>query len=267
MGSSVVENIPAFTNTERNTLVSTLYQNILTTLTNRIITRVATWKTVLQNELAQLNANGDPDNAAQITAAKTAVNSAITAINVWQALPNTGTLGTDSEFTNNNLANLAIEYNARNAFRPTRVNQITVALGIATQDSEGNIGGTGIYSQRFKSISLMINSIDGPLFQYYSKLKLIAVSKQVVQNEQGKLEIFSTSVKSAPFAVNGSGANVVAVRSSAGFTIGNIVLVLANSQDDIQATITGISGNNITLSKPIPNSFTLLGKATIVKAV
>lgn len=267
IGGSVVENIPAFTNTELNFLTSTLYQNILTNLTNFVITAVANWKTAVTNQLAQLNLNTDPNATAEITAAKTAANTALTAINVWQALPNTGTTGLDSKFTANNLANLATAYGARNTFRPTRVNQITGALGSATQDGEGKIGGTGLYSQRFKSISLMINTVDGPWYLYFIKLKLIDTNKQTVQNEQGKQELFGTSVRSAAFTANGTGSNTVSVRSSSGFSIGNTVLVLANALDDIQATITGISGNNITLSKPIPNSFTLLLKATIVKAI
>ena len=267
IGGTVVENIPGFTNSERNTLTSVSYQNILTELTNRIITRVATWKTVLQNQLTQLNANLDTDNAAQITAAKASVNTAITDITTWQALPNTGTMLTDSKFTNNNLLLLSTQYTARNSFRPTRVSQIQAALGLATQDAEGNIGGTGIYSKRFKAISLMINSIDGPFYQYYAKLKQIDVSKQNIQNEQQKQELFSTSVRSAPLASNGTGANVVAVKTVSGFTIGDTVLLIANSQDDLQATITNISGSNITLSKPIPNTYTLTLKSTIVKAI
>ncbi len=267
IGGSVVENIPAFTNTELNHITSTLYQNILTNLTNFVITAVTNWKTAVTNQLTQLNLNTDPDHTSEITAAKSSANTALTAINTWQALPNTGTTGLDSKFTSNNLANLATAYNARNTFRPTRVSQITGALGSASQDGEGNIGGTGLYSQRFKSISLMINSIDGPFYQYYAKLKLIDVNKQSVQNENGKQELFGTSVKSTALAANGTGSNTVSVRSSSGFSIGNTILVLATSQPDIQATITGISGNNITLSKPVPNSFTLLLKATIIKAI
>lgn len=267
VGGSVVENFGGFSNTELNTLTSVSYQYVLNELATRVINRVTTWETVLNSQLSQLNLNTDPDYLTQNNAAKTSINTAKTNIDTWQTLPNTGTLGTDSKFTSNNLPLLSAQYTARNSFRPTRASQITAALGLATQDSQGNIGGTGVYSKRFKAISLMINGIDGPLYQYYAKLKQIDVSKQTIQNEQQKQELFSTSVRSAPLAVNGTGANIVSVKSSSGFNIGDTVLLIANSQDDLQATITGISGNNVTLSKPVPNTYTLSLKSTIVKAI
>jgi len=266
IGENVIEGIPGFTNNERNTLVSSLYQNILTNLTNRITTRVALWNTALSNQLTQLSTNAD--SSPDIATAKTNIQTAQTAISTWNALPNTGTLGTDSKFTNNNLSDLATAYSARNSQRSTRVSQITSVIGTASQDaSTGNISGTGIYTQRFKSISLMINSVDGPLFQYYSKLKLKNVNDQSNQNELGKLEIFSTTAKIFPLKSNAVGTNVVVLQNSAGLSVGNHVLVVANGLPDIEADVTNVAGNNVTLSKIVPATYTLVQKASLAKAL
>jgi hypothetical protein len=265
IGGSVRQNIVGFTNTERNLLTSSLYQNVLTQLTSKISTRIGLWETSVLNQQSALNSNEDTD--ANITAAKTDATNTLTDIDTWQVLPNTGTLGTDSKYTDNNLLTITNRVTSRNSFRTTRVGQITSSLGAATQDAEGVISGTGFYSQRFKSISLLINLIDGPLSSFYGKDIIMAAAQQAQQNELGKQDIYNSRIKATKFKQNATGTTSISVVNSAGFAISNAILVIAENLPDIQATITAISGNNITLSVPVPADYVVGVKAAIVKEV
>jgi hypothetical protein len=258
---TVIENIPGFTNTERNTLVSTTYQRILTQLTTRITTVAAIWNTALLNQLAQLNINIDA--AAQITTAKTNVNTALTAYNTWLALSNTGTSG---KFVNSSLDNLATAYNTRNSLIPTRVGQITTALGSVSQDGEGNFSGNGLYLQRYKCMNFLINMTDGALFQANSMKSLKGTSEQKVANASDKMATYSNLVRYAISTADPSG-NKIAVDAANQFSSSDNILLTANDLPGISCTISSISGSSVTLSITIPKEYTKAAKAGIIKQI
>lgn len=262
IGSSVVENIPGFTNGERQTLTSATYQRILTFLTNRIISAAALWKTSLDNQLTQLNIN--IDNPSQITAAKASVASAQTAYSTWFALSNTGVSG---KFVNTSLANLATSYNSRNSGISTRASQITTALGSVVQDVAGDYSGTGQYLQRFKCLNFLINTVNGPLYQVGQLRNVEANLQRKIANNTDKLTTLSNIARYGVITVDSKGTNIVTVNNATAFAISDSILVTASTLPSLPATITNIVGTNITLNIIIPVTYTKALKSGIIKKV
>jgi hypothetical protein len=262
INGTVVENIPGFTNTERQNLTSVSYQRILTELTNRIISSAGLWNTALGNQLAQLNIN--IDSATQVNTAKTNVSNAQTAYSTWSALSNTGVSG---KFVDTSLNNLATAYNLRNSDIPTRVTQITTALGAVTQDSEGNYSGSGIYLQRFKCLNFLINTANGAQYQVFGLKSAKTNFEQKVANNADKLATFSNLVRYGAFLEDSKVTNSIKIDSVAQFSISDSLLLTGNDLPAIQATITGISGSTITLDKVIPKEYTKAAKAGVIKAI
>lgn len=260
-GSLVVENIPGFTNSERNTLTSTLYQRILDQLVIWIKAQALLWDTAMANQQAQLNINIDA--AAQIAAAKTAVSTGRTAYSTWFALTDTGASG---KFVDTSLNNLATGYNTRNSGFGARTSEITTALGNATQDGEGVISGSGLYTQRFKCLSYLINTANGSLYQANTLKAAKTTFEDKVKANADKLATFSNLVRYAISTKDPVG-NTMEVDGIAQFSVSDAVVLTANDLAAIECTITGISGKVVTLSATIPKEYNKGSKAGIIKRV
>lgn len=265
--STVKENIVAFTNTERNTLISTLYQNVLTLLTNAIIASVLSWETVLNNPLAQLNLNTDSRSpqATEITTAKADINNAKSIIDLWQALPNTGVTLLDSKFVNVNITPIQSEVTARTSFNTTRVTQITTALGSISQAVDGSFTGTGVYFLRFTQINLRINLVGGPLTEYYEKNLAVSALAEIANTAVGTSVTYNTELRMEPLTANATGTNIVAVASTTGLAVSNSIYIVADSLSELSGTITAINGLNITVSFTVPNTYTKALRARLYK--
>ncbi len=264
MASTVTEAF-TFTNAERNDPSTSAYPNVLNGLFTKIETRVDLWDVALTNQLTELSGNIDlnPDVA---TADADATN-AQTVVTTWLALPDTGSTGSDSKYTDNNLANIETEIAARNVFRPTRVAQITGALGTVAQDDQGKITGDGIYKTRFDTISLMINGLEGPLSQFYNLDISRSIINVQIDNGKTKKRVFSTKVLVTKFSENPTIAGPIGkVVSATGFSISDQVVVIGLGLEDIVADITDISGSDITLSKDIPLEYNADASAGLAKA-
>lgn len=259
ISSSVVENIVGFTNAERNTLISSTYQRILTELTNRIITSAGVWNIALNNQLAQLNVNVDAE--AQITTAKTNVNNAQTDYNTWLALTSTGTSG---KFVGISLNNLASAYNTKYSLLASRVSQITTALGFVSQDILGNYSGTGLYLQRFKCLNFIINRSDGPLFAVEGIKKAQTMFEEKISNVTDKLATFSNFVRYGMATADPTTDSIV-INNVSSFSVADVVFLVGDDLPSIPAIILSISGPNVTLSITIPKQYTKSTKVGIIK--
>lgn len=261
VGGSVVENIPGFTNAERNTLISATYQRILTELTNRIKATAALYNTALGNQLAQLNIN--VDLPAQITVAKTSVNNAIAAYNTWFALANTGASG---KFVDTSLNNFATSYNSRNAGISTRTGQIVAALGSVTQDADGVYSGSGVYLQRFKCLSYLINTSNGPLYQINGLKSAKTTFEERVKNAADKIATFSNIVRYGAGTKDPVGMTLE-IDNVSQFAVSDSVLLTGNDLASVPCTITGIAGSVVTLSITIPKAYAKAVNVGIIKQV
>ena len=256
---SVIENIPGFTNLERNTLTSSSYQRVLTQLTNRIKSAAALWDTALANQVAQLNINIDAPT--QITAAKLAVTAARTAYSTWFALSDTGVSG---KFVDVSLNNLATAYNTRNSGFTARISQITAALGSVSQSPEGVYSGNGNYLQRFKCLSFLNNTSNGPLYQINGLKTAKTQFEDRVKSTTDKLATFSNIVRYGA-GIKDPVGNTLEIDDVSQFTIGDAVILTANDLASITCTITGISSKTVTLSATIPPEYTKATKIGVIK--
>lgn len=265
--STVKENITAFTNSERNTLTSALYQNVITGLATQITAQVLLWETAINNQLTQLNANTDSRSpqATEITNAKNDITNAKSIIDTWQAWPDTGTLGNDSKFVTVNLSPLQAEITARTTYAGTRNTEITTALGTVSQAGNGTYSGSGIYHERFKQIDLRINAAGGPLTEYYEKNMADSALSQIVTTATNTQTTYNSELRTEKFTADGNGTNTITVGSVTGFSIGNTIFVVSDTQPELTGTITGISGLNIQLSFTVSNLYKAGERARIYK--
>lgn len=260
-GASIKNNVAGFTLSERQNLTSSSYQELLTNLSNEIISAVLLWETALANQLAQLNINIDSAN--QVSTAKNNINTAKNAIDLWQALSNTGVSG---KFTDTNLNNLTSAYNTRTSFIGTRVSQITSALGSVSQDSQGNYSGAGLYLQRYKCLNFLINISNGPLYQVFGLNTAKTTFQAKVANASDKLATYSNLVRYGAFIADPS-SNSVKVDSISQFSNGDTVLLTGTDLPSIECNISNISGQIVTLSINIPKEYTKSAKSGIIKAI
>ena len=264
MGGTVTESF-SFTNAERNDPSTSTDENVILGLFAKFEASVALWNTALTNQLTQLT--GNLDTNPDVAAADADATNAQSVITSWLALPQTGSTGSDSRYTNNNIVTVDTELSDRNTFRTKRVAQIIGALGTVTQDSQGKVSGDGIYKIRFDTVSLMINGLDGPLAQFYNLDIGASVSNTQIDNAKTKKQVFSSKVLTTKLAENPTvaGPNIKVI-SAAGFAISDQVVVIGDGLEDIVCDIVNVSGNDITLSKDVLLEFTSDVNAGIAKA-
>lgn len=258
---TAVENIPGFSNSERQTLTSASYQRILTQLTNNIDSAASLYNTALTNQLIQLNIN--IDQPSQITAAKNSITPAQTAYTTWSGLPSTGIGG---RWTDTPLNNFATSYNSRNSGIASRVSQITTALGVVSQNPEGEYSGEGLYLQRYKCMNFLINTANGPLQQVNGLKNAKSSFEQKVVNTADKLATFSNLVRYAAFTKDPAG-NSVEVDGASQFAMSDSVLLSGTDLPSIECTISSVSGKIIVLSITIPPAYNKAAKGGIIKKV
>lgn len=265
ISADVIENITAFTNSERNTLTSATAQNVLTGLANLIISLVLSWETALNNQLTALNSNFDSGATSEIADAIADINDAKSVIDTWQAFPSTGTLLNDSKFVNANITSLQAEVLARQTFTSTRITQIITALGSITQNANGTYTGTGFYHLRFIQIDSRINLAGGPLTEYYEKNLATSALTQIVTNANNRFTAFNSELRTEALTQNATGETKVSVASVTGYSVSDTIFVMADNEIELTGTISAIVALNITLSFIVPATYTKDKRARIYK--
>lgn len=262
IGSSVVQNIPGFSNASRQTLTSGPYQNILTQLSNKILNSVTFWGTALSNELAQLNIN--IDNLPQINTAKTNVQNTQTSLNTWSSLPNTGVSG---KFTDSSIAIISSACSTRNPQITTRASQIVTNLGSLTQNSSGDYSGNGQYLQRFKFLNYIINGANGPQYLVNVITKARTDQANKVANNVDKIATYSNIVKYSSISKDANGSNQLTLSNAGVFSISESILITGNNLPTLEATIANISGNLVTFNVTIPVQYTKEAQCGVIKQI
>jgi len=265
-GSSVIENIIGFTNNERNTLVSASYQRVLTELTIDVIASMSSWDVALTSQLLALQSNSDSNKTSETA---NAISDGLTATGVvatWTSLPNTGSTGNDSKFTDNNLSSLTLEISTRKLFHSVRVSQVSGALGVVSQNGAGLISGNGLYRDRFERISLQINTADGPLFQFYALDAAKGASQQQISSTKQKNRTYASGIVTSKFSENPEGDLDISVENGSDFDVSDRAVVTASGLESIVVDIDAKVGNLLTLSKRIPKDYILDLKVSISKS-
>lgn len=247
----------------------------VTAALNDIITKVNTVKTILQSERSEILLNTDTDltRSSETNANKLSIEAAISAIDAWLAYPNFNTAHgktTCVDFFAYNPSLLAPTKgydtqiqalkNAlllRKSYYPTRESQILSYLGAVTQNTgTGELTATsGMYGDRAKLFDLRLNLIGGSLAIYQASLKssnAIVQQKNALLNKQ---DVYNSFLKTTKLKAPSNGTSFLHVVSSTGYSVGQTIYLMANTQQEIELTIEQISGTMIKVSKNIPPTY------------
>lgn len=267
-GSTVDNTVVAFTPTERQTLVSSLYQELLTNLTNRIIALVLEWELKIDTQITQLGANNEDRSpyTTQNTAALADVNNTKSIIDAWQALSNTGVSG---KFVSGSIGLLSSEITARQTFITGRLAQIITALGSVSATSEtaytGVVGSP--YYERYKWLNIRINSASGSARRFFDAdrgigfLGMLAADNTALQGEYDTYFV----TKAIAFIDE---TTIIQVKDVINLAVGQSITVLSETQPELQRAIMEVMGTTqLRLDKPIPNSYLVVDQARIFRTL
>ena len=246
---------------------------------NDVITKVSTVKSILDLEYAEIMANlttntdTDPTRLSETDANRVSVTNTLAVINTWLGYPDFNTAHgktTCSEFFaydasllaptkgfNTQIQALKTALQDRQLYYPTRVSQISSYLGSVTQNlSDGTItSATGLYGDRAKLFDLRINLIGGTLSAYQASLRSTNAITQQKNSLLNKQDVYSSFLKTSKLKAPSNGTSFIHAVSISGYAVGQTIYLMANSQQEIELTILGISGTMIKVNKSIPPTY------------
>ena len=242
---------------------------------NVIVSKVNTIKSILTSEKSEilLNTDTDPTRSSQTLANRNSIDDALVEINNWLAYPNFNTahgkttcatffaynpaLLAPTKGYDTNIQILKTALQNRLSYCYTRVFQISSYLGNVVQSiSDGTITtANGFYGDRAKLFDLRLNLMGGSLSIYLASLRssnAVTQQKNTLLNKQDAYQSFlRTSKLKAPT----NGTSFIHVVNATGYSVGQTIYLMANTQQEIQLTIEQISGTMIKVDKSIPPTY------------
>jgi hypothetical protein len=266
--ATVYNDVVGFTNTERNTLVTGSYQEILTGLTTAISTYVTTWQSALNSQITALMGNMDtasPETTQNATALSNA-NAALAVVTAWLALSTTGANG---RYVDTNLgasSTLFAQIGVRQAFIPTRITQIIASLGSVTVTGN-TFTGTGPYFERYTWLNTRINVLSGSATRYFSLSLAISTLQALLASNLALLAQYNAYFTTKAITVNDS-TTIIQVTDTVGLAQGDIVTVVSNTQPELTRAIMKIQGTTqLVLDTGIPNTYLLKDLMRVFKTL
>lgn len=258
--ANVDDTIVAFTETERETLVaaSPSFQEILTNVTTQIAALVTAWMGKVSDQITQLTANTDSRSpvAAQNASALSADTAALTPINTWIALSNTGVNG---KYASVSLSPLTALIATRISYGASRIPQILQGLGsVIVSGNTYTDGGSvllGPYYERYKWLNNRINIASGSARRYFAAnqgaamLGTLQANNNAIQGDYSAYFVTKriTQIDTTP---------IVQVSDVTSLNPGDVVYVVSESQPAIMRGIVSIMGTTqLKLDAPIPNVY------------
>lgn len=245
------------------------------TLKSNIVTAVGTYKSYIQAELALVpTTDTNPARAAQNTAARASINTAITACNTWLALADfqtvPGTVITCLQFYaynvnllgptklhSTNLATLNTAISTRASYISTRSGQIVTNLGSISQDlNTGALNSSsGLYGQRYSFLLLRLDSLGGSLSKLAGLQTATAAQDSIIANILSTKATYLSIIPTSPLKAPANGTEVISLVTPSLFDVGDSVYVFAEGQEELKRAIKSISGDNITLNDVVPSKY------------
>lgn len=249
------------------------YPDMVTAL-NNLISSVNTLKTFLISEASSVyTSDYDSTRKTQSQAAIDNINNVIIpAINTWLAYSDFNTahgqttcvgfysynptlLGA-TKLQTSQITALLSALTARLTFASSRQSQLTSYLGSITQDlSTGDVTGDGLYFERWSFIQLRLNMLGGSLFALKGYERAQGAQDDQIANINAANATYSLILKTTAFAAPASGTEFLNVKSTAGFSVGDNVFVIADGQPELVRSIKAIDGNRVTLGQPVPANY------------
>jgi hypothetical protein len=232
--------------------------------------------------------DGDTARQAQNTVSKDDIANAISVIDTWQALQDYDTTTSTpttcasfntfpassfdpSKFRADELAPLQAEMAARATFITTRIGELVsdTYLGSITQDfGAGDINdATGLYGRRFRVIDMRLNLMGGSLNKVFAAENGQKAQEEAKKSNANASAAYTSVVTATQFRAPGAGNNNIHVLDASGFSVSDSVYVIAEKQQEIAATITGIDGNRVTLDATVPEKYRETDLARLYKVL
>jgi len=224
-----------------------------------------------------------PTMQTENTAAKTAIDTLVAAMDAWLVYPDFTSIGAAScsVFDTYNVASLppsklrATELdvlkaamNTKSTFNTTRVSQISGYLGSIAVDGKGNVTtANGWYGDRFRIIDIRLNVVTGTLSSLVSLQNSTDAQTSTTASLDNQLIVYDTLLKTSLMRAPASGNKIIHVIDATGFAVSDSVYVFSDGKPEISATILAISNNTITLDTDIPKSYIPDNYGRIYKAI
>ena len=268
------------------------HPTVVPTMTN-LIAYVNEWKTILNNEKAAVvtfdeDATRQGQNDAQIAD----IDISIPIIDTWLAydtfdtttsLPS-GSGGSacddfndmdenefeDVKMTAAIVAPLKAELLARETFIATRQTQLETNLGGVTQDyvTNGEIQATeGFYGQRMLAIDSRLNLMKGTLNALQNVDRAKDAQNQSKKSNANTASLYSTVMHVSRAVAPGLDTNFINIEDSSGFSVGDVVYIMANDQQELQGSVVNVYERRLELSFKVPKKYTTLNQTRVYKCL
>lgn len=237
-----------FSNTEREHTVIPYAPEVRDYWETLVDPEVTTWETTLTSQLTALNAM-DPGGAenTQRDSEKTKVNAAKSAIDTWQAAPGTG--AGVGRYGDTVLNPLQAKVADRTSEVPTRVTEITTALGSVTQNPDGTFAGAGHYLSLFKWVDIRASKAGGSLFAFYGFDLIFKFLDQKILTATNQKAEYDAKILVKKLTEDADGTPFVKLTDVTGLAISDSVKVLDDTATPIlSTTIVGFGGNTVQLA-------------------
>lgn len=257
---------------------------------NTLISKVNTWKTLLQTQKTAIQtadgldtiASHNSENAIAIAD----IDAAIAEIDSWLAIQDFDTRSLPSDCSDFNdldetdfdpakLTSTVIqiikdEVTARQAFTTTRLAQVGGYLGTVGQDlTTGNLNGSGsgFYNERFNVINIRINLLGGSLNKKLSTIKGKDAQGVLQDTNNNASNLYDTAIKVSKFKAPAANTGTIHVLDASAFTIGDSVYIVAEKQEELSGTILNIDGNTVFLDFTVPEKYTHFNSSRLYKVL
>jgi hypothetical protein len=230
------------------------------------------YRTALLNEQANIINDPDPTRQAINTAALAALTVPLAAVNAWLAHPNFNTshgqttcagffgynpsLLAPTKLTSSELTAFKNSLTARQTAATSRQSQISSYLGSVSQNlTTGSFTGSGLYFERWVYANLRLNVIGGSLTNYLSFDRAIQGQNDLKQSYTDSKDIYETLMVCSRLSAPSNGTTTLHVKNSSGFSPGDEVYLVSDTQPEMKMNIESISGTRIVLGKAIPAKY------------
>jgi len=175
-----------------------------------------------------------------------------------------------SKLREDELQEIKDETAAREAFTLTRITQLNTNLGAVGQDlstGEINASGSGLYDARYKAINVRLNLLGGSLNKKLGNEKGQAAQDAQKGTNDSAAALYDSVMKVSLLRAPASNTGTIHVLSSADFSIGNTIYIVAEDQEELTGTILNIQDNTVFLDFTIPEKYTHNNRSRLYRVV
>ena len=238
---------------------------------------VIQWTDYLEEQKNAILAADEPDVDKQNEndIAINEIDSALSAISDWEMiqdfdtttpLPSTCAVFnamTEGDFQQAKLSPTTLQIlkdamSARNTFIPVRLSQLNNNLGSIVQDLDTGeyTSLSGLYGQRILYINLRLNLVTGSLPALLSIQNGISANNQMLDANEQAFVAYSNFMVAALLASPGVNLQYITIKDSSNFSVGDVIFLVADKQQELRGSITEIDGNRIRLNFTVPKKYT-----------